>query len=305
MISWRGQRIPGITLGTAQLGMDYGIANSEGQPDKDKALKIITVAWENGIRCFDTAQAYGTSESIIGEAIEHLGIGNDALVITKIDPKLKLATADKVEERIGESKNLLKVSNLFAVLLHDAESMRQWDKKFGPMLRDLKRRGEVLFSGVSIYDHNQFKMALSIEDIDIIQIPFNIFDQRGLYHHWFEMAKQADKYIFVRSVYLQGLLLMSPDSLSERMAYVKPTLQKYVELCNRENLTQKEMAMAFAYQHATASSIIVGAETPDQVQNNIELVIRLKGLTISKKIVNAFAGKGAENVFNPVLWPNS
>ena len=39
-----------LVLGTAQLGMPYGIANRSGQPDASQARAIVEAAWEAGIR---------------------------------------------------------------------------------------------------------------------------------------------------------------------------------------------------------------------------------------------------------------
>ena len=44
-----------ITLGTAQLGMNYGITNVNGKLDYNAALKILNYAWKNGINTFNTA----------------------------------------------------------------------------------------------------------------------------------------------------------------------------------------------------------------------------------------------------------
>lgn len=54
-----------IVLGTAQLGLDYGIANKIGKPEENKAFEIMKYAVENGINYFDTAYSYGNSEIII------------------------------------------------------------------------------------------------------------------------------------------------------------------------------------------------------------------------------------------------
>ena len=53
-----------LVLGTAQIGMQYGIANTTGQPDLVKAKAIIRDAWNGGIREFDSAQGYGEIEKI-------------------------------------------------------------------------------------------------------------------------------------------------------------------------------------------------------------------------------------------------
>ena len=61
-----------LVLGTAQLGLNYGITNSDGKPKLEQSLEIITYALDNGINVFDTARAYGDSEHIIGLAKEKL-----------------------------------------------------------------------------------------------------------------------------------------------------------------------------------------------------------------------------------------
>ena len=48
-----------MILGTAQFGMDYGIANVSGKPKKKEVFGIIDHAWEKGVRRFDTAPSYG------------------------------------------------------------------------------------------------------------------------------------------------------------------------------------------------------------------------------------------------------
>lgn len=63
-----------LVLGTAQLGMSYGIANKTGLPDLATATAIVQTAWESGICEFDTAQAYGKSEQVLSQALSELGV---------------------------------------------------------------------------------------------------------------------------------------------------------------------------------------------------------------------------------------
>jgi len=43
---------PKLILGTVQLGMPYGIANTSGQPDHATARALVKAALDNGIRHF-------------------------------------------------------------------------------------------------------------------------------------------------------------------------------------------------------------------------------------------------------------
>ena len=55
-----------ITLGTVQLGMNYGINNTDGKPSEETANQVLSTAIQGGITTFDTSSDYGTSESLVG-----------------------------------------------------------------------------------------------------------------------------------------------------------------------------------------------------------------------------------------------
>ena len=101
-----------LVLGTAQLGMPYGIANSTGKPDFETAVSLIKTAWEHGIREFDTAQAYGESETVLGRALSSLGISNDVRIITKLDPKLDPQEGQNIQKAINRRLERLQIPSL-------------------------------------------------------------------------------------------------------------------------------------------------------------------------------------------------
>ena len=55
-----------IIIGTAQFGMNYGIANISGKPNQQQVDSILNYAWNNNINGLDTAKGYGGSEVVIG-----------------------------------------------------------------------------------------------------------------------------------------------------------------------------------------------------------------------------------------------
>ncbi|MBR2884539.1 MAG: aldo/keto reductase, partial [Clostridia bacterium] len=62
-----GKALSQMTLGTVQLGLNYGIANKSGQPDINKSTVMLSCALQNGITSLDTARGYGTSEDVLGK----------------------------------------------------------------------------------------------------------------------------------------------------------------------------------------------------------------------------------------------
>jgi len=61
-----GRKVSAMSLGTVQLGMNYGIANREGKPDSEKSFSILSAALETGVSALDTARSYGDSEEVLG-----------------------------------------------------------------------------------------------------------------------------------------------------------------------------------------------------------------------------------------------
>ena len=80
------EKLSGMTLGTVQLGMDYGLYGQTEKPAKEYAFSVLDSAVENGINILDTANNYGTSENVIGEWLEKRSKETRPFVVTKIGP---------------------------------------------------------------------------------------------------------------------------------------------------------------------------------------------------------------------------
>ncbi|MGQ9581236.1 MAG: aldo/keto reductase, partial [Armatimonadota bacterium] len=105
-----------MMLGTAQLGLEYGIANKLGKPCHEEAKAIIATAFECGINCLDTAAGYGTSEEVVGRVMDELGIRDDVVVVTKVVTMadgLSASEADRiVEESVTRSMHRLGLDHI-------------------------------------------------------------------------------------------------------------------------------------------------------------------------------------------------
>ena len=72
-----------FVIGTAQFGMNYGIANSTGQPSEKTIREIIECATTNEILYYDTAISYGSSEEVLGKIFFDLGIHQQVKVLQR------------------------------------------------------------------------------------------------------------------------------------------------------------------------------------------------------------------------------
>lgn len=293
--------IHNLVLGTAQLGLPYGIANQTGQPDQNIATAIIHEAWKNGIREFDTAQAYGNSEQVLGKALGELGISSEAKIITKFDPGLDHLNAKIMSRALHRSLQQLGVSSLFGIILHREEMLSLWDKGLAEVIYNLVSSGKVKKIGASVYTPDRAIEALSADGIDIVQLPTNILDRRFESARAFQLADKKKKQIYIRSVFLQGLLLMEPDEIPAKMAFCRPVLEKLESLSNNFGLSRQEIALGYIKSEMPNAYVIFGAETPEQVRENLMVWKKEIPKSLCNQVRTIFANVN-EQIINPVLW---
>lgn len=277
---------PSFILGTAQLAMPYGIANVSGKPSLEETLRMIECAIQNDILFFDTAQDYGDCETILGHCFRELGVTEKVHVISKVNSQSFSVVASSIKK--------MGIKSLFGLLWRGANPPFSFFER-------VKAEGLARHVGVSVYREEEVENALENEAIEMIQLPFNIFDQRALQRGWFEKAKRKKKQISVRSVFLQGLLLMDPHGLPEKMSFAKTPLQEYVSFCGRWRLSQREMALGFVLRHVPQASLVIGLENKGQLIENIKLFDGFQTRPLPQQI--DFHGEGFQKeLINPSLW---
>jgi len=130
--------------------MDYGIANQTGKPNIEMAKNIVSTAWEGGIRHFDTAQAYGESEQVLGKILADLGIGKQAYIITKPDPNINYTNKKRHRRFFKKSLGNLKCDHLYGLMLHREDFLDLFEKGLADKLETFLKQGLVEKIGISL-----------------------------------------------------------------------------------------------------------------------------------------------------------
>lgn len=290
-----------LVLGTAQLGFAYGIANKSGQPDQATADMIVREAWENGIREFDTAQGYGDSEQILGKFFSEMGITNEARIISKFDPSIDHLNVAAMSDALERSIKKLGVSMLSGIMLHKEGLLEMWDRGLAEILRTFVETGRIKRIGVSVYSPEKACEALNTEGIDMVQIPTNILDRRFENAGIFDIAEKKKKRIYIRSAFLQGLLLMEPVELPAKMAFALPVLNKVKALSHDLGLSRQEIALGFLKSAFPVSHVLFGAETCIQIKENALIWKKEVPKQLCSHVRALFADV-SERILNPALW---
>jgi len=207
----------GMVLGTVQLGLAYGRANTSGMPSEAQAETIVHTAIRHGVSEIDTARAYGQSEARLGRIMSR-GWSSRAALLTKLDPLSALsddlperAVTAMVRESVLASCHALKLDKLPVLMLHRAEHLDLAEGRAWQALLRAQEQGLIAQLGVSVQSPDELRRIAAIPEITHVQLPCNILDPR-----WEGCADllraRKDLRVHVRSAYLQGLLTpAAPD----------------------------------------------------------------------------------------------
>lgn len=304
----KGQNITILSLGTVQLGMDYGIHNASGKPSLETAFQILDAAMAAGINTLDTAASYGNSEEVIGAWLRTVPAEKRPFIVTKaakLDHSSLDALRTDLRTRVENAKKRLGLSQLPMLMLHNCEDYLCDKNNVRTVFNELKASGDICFSGISAYSDHDYGI-LAESGFDAVQIPVNIFDWSQIENGGLQKLKDSGMMVFVRSVYLQGLVFQDPDTLPERMAFCKETLTKFRTLCHKYQLSPATLALSYALSLPGVTSLVLGSETVEQVRQNAQLLSHTVTLTPDQmsEIRENFLHTDP-HILNPGTWPKA
>lgn len=293
-----------LVLGTVQFGLDYGINNLNGKPDRKKSLQILDVAYKNGIRIFDTAYAYGDAEEILGEFMQNHNFDKEIKIITKLKPNIisknKGDVYDIIVENLKESFKKLKISFVDGYLFHTPDYIK--DSALVDSLRKLKKQGFVKHIGVSIYEEEDAMYAAKTDGVDYIQVPYSIFDQRLEKTDFFKLAKKNGKKIFARSAFLQGLFFMPEEKIPSYLQNVKSYLRDLDKIISKYNLSRQQATLLFSLKNKNIDYVVFGVDNIKQLKDDIDVA---KQNIDCEKCIKELKDKFInieKNIIFPSLW---
>ena len=258
--------MPKLWLGTAQFGLNYGVSNATGKVPADEVEKILNRASELGVEGLDTAPAYGTSEELLGE----LGAPRKFQIVTKT-PQLKydVLTAEHgsiIRQSLDASLDKLKTDHVHGLLIHwSRDLLAPGGDHIYCALDALKADGSVGGIGVSVYEPDELFIIFSRYEIDFVQFPLNIFDQRFLRPDVTDACRKARVSIHSRSSFLQGLLLMSPEALANRVVHARSRLAEFRNAARAVDRTPLELCLAFVASVSVLDAVVCGVAGLDEL----------------------------------------
>lgn len=294
-----------LCLGTVQFGMDYGIRGKKKPPLFD-CLEMLDYAVHNGITTIDTANAYGEAENVVGAYFEkNSAVRRQVQLISKSRPNLLDEIPEEkyysvMKENLEQSFQRLHTDYLDGYLLHSAHYVYN-DVILEALVR-LKTEGYVNTVGVSVYETDEARTGILHGNLDFLQLPFSVLDQRMFHSGVFTLAEEYGVPLASRSAFIQGLVLMEPDEVPAFLrGRAAPILQRVDSVCQKTGLSRIQLAMGFVKRQTAVSHLVFGVRNLRQLQEDISVFQQ----NISDDVIGELETQFSDispDIIMPSLW---
>jgi len=265
-----------LILGTAAIGSNYGIANEKLTQSKSSALEILATSMSSNVIRLDTAPQYGRAEEFIGsyhQSNSKFKVYSKIPLGSEVSPKRAL-------ESIRTSLQTMRIQKLAGVYFHSTSYLLEMNPK--DVLQTIKAIEEsqmVDAIGVSVYGLNELERILEdFHAINLIQVPENIMDRRLINSQLILDSKKYGKSYFIRSIFLQGLLLMRQQDISKQEFEVRAGLEKLLQFSRNLGVDPIDICLSYADLISWADSLIVGISRGHQLKR----ILNYKKVDLSK-----------------------
>lgn len=277
------------------MGLNYGINNKFGKIPEFETFNILLEAHKSGITLLDTAEVYGNAHQLIGEFHKNYPY-NKFQIITKLPNGIK---ADDVNDKIENYLKILNVEKLDILLFHSFDS---YITNFDAIekLYAFKCNGLINQIGVSVYTNEQLEYLVDDTQLDVIQLPFNLLDNKSIRGELISKLKKAGKIIHTRSAFLQGLFFKNINENNNVVKGLKIELSLLNELASKSKCSLVDLALNYCLQQSEIDRVIIGIDSMKQLRENLVAASNI----IETEVIEIINQIKVTNIglLNPSLW---
>jgi aryl-alcohol dehydrogenase-like predicted oxidoreductase len=301
-----GLLVSELCLGSMTFGTGDGLWRAIGTLEQPAVNELVRTAFDHGINFVDTADVYhaGRSEVMTGHALRNLGITRDQFVLaTKVHgrtgpgPNQAGLSRAHVLHAVDESLQRLKLDYIDLYQIHGVDALTPMEETLSA-LNDCVRAGKVRYIGVCNLAAWQIAKALWIsqrrnfERFQSVQAYYSIAG-RDLEREIAPLCNDQQLAILPWSPLAGGLLSgkFSRDDHgpqgTRRAQFDFPPVDKdrafrvidaMRPIAKSHNVSVARVAIAWLLHKSPVTSVIIGAKTVEQLNDNIAAVdLKLSG----------------------------
>jgi len=299
--------------GLTFTALGYGgapIGNYNGVFSDADAQDMVSQAWDQGIRYFDTAPGYGNglSEHRLGHALRRRD-RKELVLSTKVGrvltPMLDAPSTngqyldipplvagydysyDGVMRAVEQSMQRMLTDHFDVLFIHDCdrythgsaapELFHQAIVSAFPALESLREQQVVKAIGFGINETDLMIEAIKSTDVDVCLLAgrYTLLEQEPL-DELFPICEQQGVGIVLGGVYNSGVLATGPISgarfnYAPADANILARARQLQDVCRRHDVPLAAVALQFAYAHPVVVSACIGARDEKQQTRNAEL----------------------------------
>jgi len=287
--------------------LGYGAAavgNLYRAVDDESARRLLDAAWDGGIRYYDTAPHYGLglSERRLGEMLRRRP-REEFVVSTKVgrllvpdpggasrrDDDLFEVPADHrrvwdfseagIRRSLEDSLGRLGLDRVDVLYLHDVERSGDADQAVDSgvaALARLRDEGLVRAIGIGTKDLGAVDRAVRTDALDLVMLPGRYTLLEAPAKDVVALCQQRGVGIVNVAVFNSGLLATSEPGEDSHYEYGQVPddklrrAQDLARACRELGVELPAAALQFSARHPAVVSVVVGADTPEQIQQNVE-----------------------------------
>jgi len=294
-----------LSLGTAHLGMSYGIANDNRALTEGEVTSVLQAAVDLGMSAFDTSPDFGLAEQRLGAFFDEHDLVDEISICTKLPAlgELDAGSLERiVEERLTGSLHRLRCECLDSYLIHDIADLRKHGDALVDALVRQRAKGRILDIGVSVYGPAELELLADFPELNVVQHPYNLLDRRLPDQDWVGTLRSAGTKLQIRSVLLQGLLAMEPTSIPGSMPAARTAVESLTEILSELGLALPGAAVAFALA-LDPDRVIVAANSAAQL-DELAVAADLRLPDALDELLEQRLGALPAEVIDPRAWPS-
>ncbi|OAY75664.1 L-galactose dehydrogenase [Ananas comosus] len=303
-----GLRLSCVGFGASPLG------NVFGRVSPAAAVAAVRRALDLGINFFDTSPYYGgtVSEAVLGECLSEIGAPREEIVVSTKCGRYADGfdfSAERVSRSVDESLARLKLDYVDILHCHDIEfapSLDQIVNETIPALQKIKEKGKARFIGIT-------GLPLQIFTYVLDRVPPGSVDVILSYcHYGINDLTLADLLPYLKSKGIgvisasplaMGLLTENgPPEWHPASEELKSACRAAAAHCKKKGKNISKVALQYSLMNKEISTVLVGMNSPEQVEENVAAALELSNVGIDEGLVREI-----EEILEPVknqTWPS-